>query len=399
MGKLIRRMISLIFYSICITGFLYQVERMSSMFFQYKTSSTVQHVMHARLSAPTISLCIRYTDIVDWDKLYQDHRIRERMHRPSHFKDLMHGQSLLTIRDILDYTPNVTDILTDVHHRSPGSYLEHHTNRPGDILNVTKYYMQENICYRMMAINHQEMLIQRISSSLFHSGLMFKLTLSLAKADVFTLTLHHDEMSTTSFYFGQTMNRLADFYSLKPVATAFYYTYAINQIRLLEAPYDTRCIKSREHKSECLHECLTKHMIAGVGRAPFQTYIGHGMDFKHVNHYDLQNHTIKSIFNQVDQFCSKKCFTIACAFDFICTSIDHVFQDLSQRFEIMIMVPKIPGIRVFTIKSLNLSSFLTYVCSCFSSWFGISVVMLDPFRLMIRRLLDKSSGHRYLSTL
>ena len=393
MVKVVRMLVSFLFYSACITGFLHQVKWISRVYFEYKTSSVVQYMRTPELSVPTINLCIRYTDILDWDRLFRDKQTSNLIKRSARFQDMIHAQSLITIRNILDYTPSVTSILKDVHYRTRGSYLEYHTFSPADIFNVSKYYMHENVCYRLQAIHQQDMQFQRIASSLHASGIMFKLSFSqsLAPADIFSVVLHMKEMSTTSFYFSQTMNRLADFDSLQPLASAFYYTYAMNHISLLEAPHDTMCHKSKEKKHTCLHNCLMYHMMNRTGRAPFQTYITEGIDVKHVNHYDMQNQTIKQIVNQVDLLCSNLCFTISCHFHFICTSIDHVSLDVDHDFRIMIMVPKIPGIRIFTIVNLTFTSFLTYVCSCFCTWFGVSALAVNPFNFIIHRLIRKRS--------
>lgn len=386
-----RRLFSFLFHGICMIGFLFQVERISDVYFQYKTSSTVQHVMQSMLPKPTISLCIRYTDILDWDRLYRDGHISHKIRRSNRFLDMVMMHDNVTIRQILEYTPDPRELLSAVLYRSPNSYRGHYTKEPNDYLNITKYYKGETVCYRIQTLfDQRDLSFKRIAHSLEAPNVMLRLWLSrsMSKTDVFRIILHSKDMSTTSFYFSQVLSHLTDFQSNSPLATTFYYTYATNHIDLLESPYDTRCIKSKIQKSTCLHDCLMGSLIKATNRAPFQTYIDEPIDYKHINHRDIMNETMRRTVNQIDQECARKCFMIACAFDFTCTRLDHVSIDADpSAFSIIITVPRHPGVRIRTIVNLTFISFLVYICSCISSWFGLSVIALNPFRLMMKKML------------
>ena len=394
---LLRRVISFTFYAVCFGGFLFQVERISRAYLQYKTTSIVKHDMQSELQVPTITMCIRYMDIMDWDALYRDKQINRRFRRSNRWRDLVTAQSILTIRQILDYTPPVHALLKATSYRKRDSYLEYYDgigNR--SVFDIHKYYMQEAICYQFKPIDQTPKLFQRIANSLHSSGSMFRMILSdiLNRTDVFMVALHFRHSRTASFYFGQTMNRLSNYERLTPIASLFFYTYSITRITLMPVPYDTACHPAATEKSVCMHNCLLKRMISRLGKAPFQTYIQQPLDVRHVSHEDMLNETTKLIVQQVDDECTRKCLTMGCHYHFIATRLDHVSLETPSRFAIVIRVPQTPGIALSTIVTLDMIAYLTYIGSSISSWFGLSALALDPFRFLSRRLLASVRGKR-----
>jgi hypothetical protein len=166
----------------------------------------------------------------------------------------------------------------------------------------------------------------------------------------------------------------------------FSVMYRVLNFSLLARPYDTQCKDVKTARVDCMRQCFNRNMkvnsfktsLVIIGREfddDLDSYICRRKDLERNNVLD-QNMTF------ISDFCAQECQTRACHVD---TSTSTVVQALSGNdldMKVTLLGHQEPEITVNTMPRLETSEFIVYICSCFGIWLGLSVIKLNPFRLM-----------------
>lgn len=171
-------MLSLVFGAFCVVGFLYQLNQICLIYFNYGTITVVEIEMPSRLVAPDVSLCFRYADV--WNG--SDANATRNLNSTELDQYVRGLQENVTIADIFENTPLKDDIFAKCLSREYRSYSYEQRDNTScyAIFDVFQFYLQEFICYRlhwkaMYNLTHN---YNKFSSALSHPGMLFKVDLN-----------------------------------------------------------------------------------------------------------------------------------------------------------------------------------------------------------------------------
>ena len=389
----------LLAFSACI--FTFQVGEIANLYFRYKTT-TKMTFKSGNSPPPAVCLCIRYSDIMDWQAFSQTLSSGQQLHRSSHFLNYSMSMTYPTVQQIFEFTPAGNQSLDCILFRTQEDYLPQRLCGPQvySVFSVSKYFVQEYMCYNYFIRNQTIIRFRRVVNSLHHAHLMFALELSdqMLGANRFHMTIFYQDDPTDrpgySKMFGSITDRLQDFDQKVPLVSEFQFSYSTYMTIGLPAPYDTNC-KPRDLTFDCTLDCLLNGYKM-IDRVPFQIFMDEGMDLsrRHVNAADMGNQTTNDLIVRVDDRCNEQCHTTICVVSYTRTDlIDMSLKANKSEFSIRILAANRPDAIMESIPLIGLNDFVYYVCSCVTVWFGVSVYGMNPFAAAIQWLQGKKQFH------
>jgi hypothetical protein len=379
--------------TLSFAAFLYQVYEFADEYFAYKTITKVT-LVSSNSVPPALSLCIRYSDIMDWESFMHESSNATFNHCPrrsAEFREYSRSMTFPTIAEIFEFTPNANESLDAVLFRTPGKFKMTRVTgaKVYSYFEVTKYYVQEYMCYNFFIRDQRVVNFDRIVSSLTNSRMIYKLSLSnkLKGANRLQATIFYQDDAKDfpgySKMFGAFADRLEDINKVdKPLANEFLFSYSVHKMHGLEAPYDTMC-RPRGPTFDCMHSCLSDG-YKKINRSPFQIFHDMDMDLsrRHVNNDDLINKTISQLVVNIDDKCNKRCTTTICSVSFTRTDFAYMYQwdDGLFMFDIVVMAPNKPDTIMESVPMMSFSDLVYFVCGSFTIWFGVSVYCINPFK-------------------
>lgn len=359
MGKLL----SIIYFLICFTGFLCHLNKVFVEYFKYQTGSKIAYEFDMitamdRLKVPAIVTCFTYLDILT--------------------KKV--DNTNLTLKDIFYLTPAVDHVLKRIDCRHPTLiYLDPLCST--NTIHIGKYFMAEYMCYNFF-FNSSVLPFSStvIANSGSDSSLIYRLTLQSVfntASNVYTFLHYPTSIRDTPFTsrkYGIKFHK-RDRHILR---NNWYQLYPnLQQAHLLESPYDTHC-ERKGSANRCRKNCLIDRINSSFNRLPVTEIFDEGIDIKLlIIMRNITANDAKIILNIYD-FCLKKCLRPSCD----CTISMTRGQDFlnvtsgdNNVFEVM--VPNSINIIMTTYAIYSFQDMLIYVSSCVGIWFGISVWSLN----------------------
>ena len=171
------RLFHSLYLTLCGVGLIWQVTLVSVNYFSYVTDTRVKIRYPKEIYFPTTTICIRYTDILNYEMAYSRGRKWTNSLNESQVLDV---QREITIKEIFDLTPNESDIIKTFHHRSETgySYIRHSHGEIKSVLDVRKFVYVEYICYRIDLKNPIKLQSQVIAAHPIESGTLGKITMN-----------------------------------------------------------------------------------------------------------------------------------------------------------------------------------------------------------------------------
>jgi hypothetical protein len=385
------------FLILCITGFLVQIIGVGQVYFKYKTTTRIRMLERESISHPRVAVCVRYTDIIDYDHLYRAKGIK--LKRTNSMFGVANIQSRLTIRDIFHYTRKEEDLVESVSLRKKEGFVLYNYDKDiKSVLNITKFYLQEHLCYRIEVRDNFIIPLKRITSSLHHSNIMMSLAFnsSFSTIDNFMTIIFYGAVPSVSRYFCPTNDRLYNFDEKKIRNHRFIFAQARKEVHLKEPPYDTHCIRGSLGGVHCTKECLFS-LTRLLNRVPFTEIITEPLDIKHINYFDLIDVTRGAIINEAYERCENRCEKVSsCDYDYTLTTIAGLRRDDRPQhdFQIFIKTPNKPTCIMTAEAMISLTEFVVYICSCVDIWFGLSFLSMNPFAFWAERRKKKLRRNR-----
>lgn len=242
------------------------------------------------ISSPRLSLCFRYRDLIDFNRVSNDPRFDGKNFKLPLDKlsnESIYMESYFNVSDIFEFTPNITSFFgvskkyyydTDsvsCVYRHPKSFIAELKSKEEceKLFKIKKYIQREFICYFLYvpedSDEHYD--ITHVSFSKYFFGLMYHIYLNtetFKNAHYFTLFIH--EKGSHRIYDSTLTNVMSRGFSNGNISKgenirASYYT---SKIERLLAPYDTNCINVSQkyqtnHKdgAEVTFDCINNLVL------------------------------------------------------------------------------------------------------------------------------------------
>jgi hypothetical protein len=371
---------------------VFQVQYVSVKYFQFGTVKQVTPSVSKNLVRHNVAVCIRYNDILDLDTLFNETGvIISKLALNESLDAGIENDHKITIDQIFKYTPSAEDIIETCMYR-PDEYQIKHGNQTEceEVFHTLKMLTQESMCYVFYNTDLEEIPKTSVTQSTFFAYRVFDINFNGLIGDATMINV----IGFIGFY-----PWLARDISPAPIDIRYengvkrenYISISTSEYtyELLEAPYDTKCTRDGEADDyiECFQECRIKEFIRKVGKLParlmiFEELIDNygGLNVHRFSSIDEQNETLQNITEEIGKMCNKKCFFLPCEYGFSGTKISF-FHRPNITFGVSLVTSTDPATVTTTKPEWLFIDYFTYVTSCLGTWFGISLLSINPFGL------------------
>lgn len=374
----------------------------SETYFRFETTTNLRLDVPQLQPVPALSVCWRYADILDMARLRNvTPEVRPVvMTTVEAERDTSRRiQSLITIGQLFAYTPQQHELFAGCVVRLPGNYDVEWLNETDcrQVFNVVRFYVQENICYRLQLATISGNLSYEYSytsSALAFPSMAYEFGFNISRFDAGPIvfpTIHTmDTMPTSSIYFSPQIRRFYVHNSI--VSTKISYatlTYSYIDNTRLPPPYDTNCDRYDNYGNQqdyCLSQCLQNATMAAFGLLPFTEIIEESAvsaanyDTKIINNLNWRNATFSAMLKSFEYDCGTRCYKPNCHERLFMTQLSTTsIYETSISFRVNL--PQTPNYVIVYQPLMLFYEYATYVLSCFGIWFGISLYHLNPVAL------------------
>lgn len=172
-----------VFSMIVFLVFLYQVSDFMNSYFKYRAVTELTLEIPAEMTLPDLSICIRFSYIFEYERYARDTGINLTNDEPYAFNKIGRLLEVVTVNDLLQYTPNITNNIFKWLIRKPADILFHFniSSECNDFIHVTKYSLQEYVCnrIRLKTYSNSTCYYADIGYSLVYQRLMYAIYISL----------------------------------------------------------------------------------------------------------------------------------------------------------------------------------------------------------------------------
>lgn len=375
----------LVFYAICICGFLYQAITTSVTFFSFKITTKISLRVNDPVLIADYAICARYVDLILGNNFIDgvEFMINYTLHH--------------TIEDIFNGTPDPNTIMNSCLIRNPNSYAVNRLNKTAcyELFEITKFVFEEYICYELHYKNQSHVFTHlQVSRSALYSKEIYWIGLNE------TSELNRVRLFTSSAYYpGDWIQYLSleyvrDVWTMRSNDSYFnYYTsrYQLFSTTNLESPYETNCYDYGESTQEmCTTECLRNRSIELWNAIPSQVIVTSPIPLKQINDRNLSVSTM--IDDIVNECKSNYCWKRNCIDSLTSTDTDKNLKSDREFFSFILELPSTPDTIILSEPFMYTTDYVLLILSLSGSWFGFSILALNPYSIM-NRLRGRKNFH------
>lgn len=380
---------------LCVAGLGWQFIQVSLNYFSFSTSTRVTISYPHKFDFPALSLCIRYTDILNYS-MANSHG--QNWTRSKVGEDIRRVQEEITIKQIFDWTPDGYDLVATFYRRNPGSYtISSYVNESiKSHLDIRKYIFVEFICYRMSPKEPTEIKKNVVESQPVRSGTVGKFSMSklFNKVSFYKLSLHKsDAFPYESLRVQPNLERDVTNLAVLNAVSLFHTHFTVNY---LQSPYSTDCFEYKKvnlrERADCVMSCITRATVHQLSKYPYSSFIFDSSDRNIISPADTQDPSIASKIDQIATRCENEpfCKRLSCQTRIAITHLQF-FNGIQDQMDIYITSPQHPWIRIVHEPSIRFVTYLTLVFGAFGIWTGISIISISPFKLFMTKRPNHNS--------
>ena len=387
-----------LFDILCLLGLIWQVYEVSVLYFKYDVVTRVSNDVPQNLQVPSFHACFRYADIVNFEQINQFLGTNWTFD-PVAKDHILRMQRELTVRQIFDSTPSEANVLTSCAIREPKSYKISHVNDPQKCrkyFRVTKYIALEYVCYKYDFLwdgkfKSSDFELESLAYTVRGPGNIFRISPGGA-FDHFIVS----KFLVTNFnkypHVSIGLAPLLERHNLKDFGYYLINYFSLNK-QHLPAPYKTDCFDytsiGEGTQIECQQKCLKDQTLIAFNKIPFSIIQTEKIDNNILSYDDVIQQNISGKLFKFFDMCNKKCRQIECIerhlFDRISIQsaiVANSAQNVTKfgNLGIYVYTPTEPSVNVTFIPNMESAEYATYLFSCFGTWFGLSVIVLNPVK-------------------
>ena len=398
-SKLSLKLVSFVFWILCVIGMSYQLILILSIYFEYDVSTRVDIAIPSRISPQTVTLCTSYADVLDYNRLNRD--TNRNWSYPQDMNKRHQYQSEITVAEIFHFSPQNTSFLTGLWLKKGKSakWFLYNNSNLSDVIIVKRFVYLEYICYSMTPVNASSQPYNQLAAAPYGLGLVKEYVFSedLKRSNVIVLVITDNDsglyraLSTSTYRFR--------FYN-ESTKSAHYNTFIVHEYSIevlsLPYPYKSDCFDYRsigyEDELDCSQDCTTTQTINKFGKLPYSLIIRKPQSRRIVSYTDHQNEKIDKEIMEISTKCSSTfCRKQECSFH---RSITEVSVSMGSFFTLKHILPLHPSFHITTTPHLSLVEFLTYMFSIVSTWTGLSILSMNP-SIFIARIITAFQKNTY----
>ena len=376
-----RNVFSAVYSFVCLVVCFYQIFSLFRTYTQYDVRSRLKLKIPDPLPVPDLTICVRYTDVIDLGKLgHKNNRSLVRGYTVSAIREI---QEISTVADVLKLTPREDALLGKCMFRKPKKYSPEIEN--GDLcikfFTATKFVTQEFVCYKLSATLKILFDYGTLTSSLSWPGLLYSVTFKkfswIRDLGIMKVAVHSKvELPYTSLGMGSLTTNRRNTNSQNHITLS----YKTVNVSALEFPYKTGCRRTMPNgqpysKQDCFNECLISLTNQKFQKGPFSILIQEPVDMLTIPSSQISNDSFSDSLSRIEIECTSKCKYIDCDYDYTMTLSSYQESD---ELHFVVTAPSEPTVRIEFQKQMDLNDLIYYSMSLLSFWFGISVISFNP---------------------
>lgn len=377
----------------CTIGFVFQVQTISVVYFQYATATDILISLPDKIEIPDFSFCVRYTDVLDVKAF--DPSAPDPNEKPTSMNDeeIRALQMKVTIADIFKFTPNISELWIRCLSRKVHDYNVLNTNSSecNQVFSIRKFYVQEYICYSFHQLKSENATYEfrNIAFSLAFPGVFYGLIFenngSLARAEYCRAVVHAvNVLPTDSLSLSPGFYRKWEEKKKGAKYNNFQVGYYQLFKKLLPFPFQTNCrdydLEGLSNQNDCVNNCMNISSVKMFNKIPFSIFQAFPIPLQHINTGDLANDTFTDLLKEAESKCFESCDQMDCDDSYTLSQImKEEKANGGDGLSFMINAPRQPSFTVTHRPLMPITDYLVYVLSCFGTWFGLSVLSLNPF--------------------
>lgn len=364
------------------------------VYFQFATATDILISLPDKIDIPDFSFCVRYTDVFDL-KSFEPSASENPSEKPtdSNDEDIRALQKKVTIEDIFKYTPNVEELWIRCLSRKVRDYNVISTNSSecNTLFKIRKFYVQEYICYNFHQTKSENATYEfrNIAFSLAFPGVFYGILLqnngSFGKAEYCRAVIHSTHgLPTDSLSLSPGFYRKWDHEKKQAKYNNFQVSYYQLFKKLMRYPFQTNCrdydSEGLSNQNDCVNSCMNVSTVKIFNKIPFSIFQAHPIPLQHINTGDLENDTFADLLMKVEDDCFGQCQQLDCDDSYTLSQIlKEEKANGGEGLSFMVNAPRQPSFTVSHRPLMPVTDYLVYVLSCFGTWFGLSVLSLNPF--------------------
>ena len=302
------------------------------------------------------------------------------------FEQLQRLEGSLSLKQIFNYTP------------APETMISSCMIRPHDFLiklgagleclnyfSITRFFTQDMVCYNIKQIRSSKLPRTRVTTASFYRNAIYEVDFSHEFTPAKSIHVigysNGDVRPWVSREYSSTIADLID-NEVKKYNYIWSRTSSVDIIRL-EPPYDTKCVNRGEWiMYYCYHECLVHSLMPTGMAATWEMYMeSEGYDLKPLPTIDLENRTLYDEVTSKSRVCRNRCMFIACSEGHTKTMTlsgwrTNCFKTDATPLKFAYVTPIETDTEIRSLPNMRPIDFFVYICSCISTWFGLSFVSL-----------------------
>ena len=388
----LKTILSFLFPLICLSGFVFQVEQVSDLYFRFETTSKTVFQVKEVDYYQTMMYCPMSSDLFDRNRS-KEYSISQEITTYGH-SDIYKELAILTIKDILELTPSEADIIESCIVRRGRLETPTTMNRSEcqEIFKVTKSVNGQRICYTFMPRSRANYSTGDVSSSQSYPNVVYYIyfnpIVSQSVAALFISSVMHPSASEYDLldsrpYQAKVISRTLN-------ESCFSISGESTDINRLPPPYDTKCTPGH-HREKCYEDCLEKK-LKQINRLPWSGFYKEAIDMKMLTGLDLENKTTLEFAEKSFKECHSLCKIKAECLTQFSRTIVHAFRTIYAFPFFGSMIPSLPHVSLYAVPFLNLIEYIVQLGSCFGIWFGLSIISINP----VKMLRKKSNTNRLI---
>lgn len=386
-----------VFVISCTIGLIYQTVSMSQLYFDYKTTTSIEIAVPDEINPLATSLCLNYIDILDYKRL--NNMTGRRWSFLSQMTTKQNYADNLTVAEIFNFTPEPTSILSRAMFRTKASF--NITTAVGDetnkYFNCSKYLYLDYMCYKFSQKNVTKHPFSFFAATPSTAGSIYALELkegTTSRSDTIKLLNHEEDLLPfRSMRATPIIIRKYDHRTRKAEYNTFVYNMIRMDSRLLPPPYKTECMDYNqtgyESEEHCVQDCVKRRILKKYNKIPFSIIIQEPLDKQIVSYKDVSDRQKAAYILETDRVCKDViCKRKACWFS---VTITDSMPSKGQNFSLLYLIPSHPSFFTTTHAKMDVVEFLTYIMGAVSMWTGLSLMTFEPRKVAryIRRRIKR----------
>lgn len=366
---------------IAVVALTIQIVNICQSYFEYSIRTVLEYSLNPQVGTPVIAFCVSYVAMMNPPTLPPINR--ENYNFYFHIIDQLYGN--LSMIDLLDKTWQPDEIMKSCRWRDSNSsqMLPHDRDECYSAFNITRFFLDKQICFRFSAINRIDatQLIQKSYPS--DPGLFFSIVFSEKMSKLSNLLIiifdpSEDVPLESRDYAANIFPRRVRKFFIASMSVANRFS--------LPAPYVTNC---QNNATTLVRRCIIRKTREKFSRNPHtevfteQSIRIYSPNQTLVSYADINSTEGIIAYKQIEDECDSGFYSQECKSHIVKTFVQPPYRSYGE-LEVAVDAHAYPELNTFDRPALILYDFYFLTLSTVTFWTAITMLSFNPSGLILK---------------